>query len=207
MHLQSDVCIVQIIWVNKMDDKYNIAFNTNFVSSLTGASISQLNAWDRQDIVSPSILRADGKGSVRLYSYEDIVEAKTVAYLRNQKHSLSCIKKAIDYLKKHYNYKRPLKEASLISNGRDIILTDKINECYTSWVSTNKNGQTLMEFVVPFSSIVLDINEAIDHYNKRIESAQEQENEGTLIPFESVKEKYFGISSKTDKRSTKRRLA
>jgi len=72
-----------------MKNKYNIAFNTKFVSSLTGASVAQLNAWDRQNIVSPSILKAEGKGSMRLYSYEDIVEAKMVYYLRNQKHSLS----------------------------------------------------------------------------------------------------------------------
>ncbi|MFA7659113.1 MAG: MerR family transcriptional regulator [Candidatus Gastranaerophilaceae bacterium] len=190
-----------------MKDKYNIAFNTNFVSSLTGASIAQLNTWDKQKIVCPSILKADGKGSIRLYSYEDIVEAKTVFYLRTQNHSLSCIKRAVEYLKKNYDYARPLKEASLISNGRDIILTDRINECYTSWVSANKSGQTLMEFVVPFSSIILDINKAIEHYNKRIESAEKQKKAGTLIPLESVREKYFGISNKSDKRSLKRRLA
>jgi len=190
-----------------MENKYNIAFNTNFVSSLTGASVAQLNAWDRQGVVSPSILKADGRGSIRLYSYEDIVEVKTVSYLRNQKHSLSCIKKAVEYLKQNYNYDRPLKEASLISNGRDIILTDKINECFTSWISANNGGQTLMEFVVPFSSIILDINKAIEHYNRRIESAEKQKAAGTLIPFENVREEYFGVSNKPDKRSNKRRLA
>jgi len=190
-----------------MKNRHEIAFNTNFVSSLTGASVAQLNIWDKQEIVSPSILKADGKGSIRLYSYEDIVEVKTVVYLRSQKHSLTCIKKAVEYLKDHYNYDRPLKEASLISNGRDIILTDKINECYTSWVSANKGGQTLMEFIVPFSSIVSDINKAIEHYNKRIDSAEKQKKAGTLIQFESVKEKYFGVSNKPDKRSNKRRFA
>jgi len=190
-----------------MKNKYNIAFNTKFVSSLTGASVAQLNAWDRQNIVSPSILKAEGKGSMRLYSYEDIVEAKMVYYLRNQKHSLSCIKKAVEYLKQNYDYKRPLKEASLISNGRDIILTDKINECYTSWVSTNRNGQTLMEFVVPFSAILSDINNTIEHYNKRIESAEKQKKAGTLIPLESVREKYFGVQDKLSRRGSKRRSA
>ena len=117
-----------------MSNKYKIAFNTQFVSSLTGASVAQLNAWDKNGIVSPSILRAEGRGSMRLYSYEDIVEAKTVFYLRSKKHSLDCIKRAVEYLKTNYDYDKPLKEASLISNGKDIILTDKINHYHTIWV-------------------------------------------------------------------------
>jgi len=86
-------------------------------------------------------------------------------------------------------------------------LTDKINECYTSWVSTNRNGQTLMEFVVPFSAILSDINNTIEHYNKRIESAEKQKKAGTLIPLESVREKYFGVQDKLSRRGSKRRSA
>jgi DNA-binding transcriptional MerR regulator len=185
-----------------MNSNYKIAFNTQFVSSLTGASISQLNNWDKMDLVSPSILKSEGKGTIRLYSYEDIVEAKTVIFLKRHKHSIKLIKQAIDFIKQNFPYNRPLKDLALLANKEHIMFTEgNINSFYSVWISANKSGQLLMPFIVPIGGIISDIDKTIEHYNKRIKSAEQQEKDGTLIPFEEIEEKYFGISNKTNKRS------
>lgn len=185
-----------------MEDKYNIAFNTNFVSSLTGASVAQLNLWDRKNITSPSILKSSGKGSVRLYSFKDIVEIKTVVYLRNLNIKLSEIKKAVDYLKNDFNLSAPLAETVLISNGVDILAApqQEINSISTQWLAANKYGQLVMRFVVPLGAITHDIDSAIKKYNERIEELEQAKKNDELISFAEFEEKVFGVSSKVSKK-------
>lgn len=192
-----------------MDDKYKIAFNTNYVSSLTGASVAQLNMWDRQGIVSPSILQAEGRGSIRLYSFKDIVEAKTVVYLRDNKTRLSEIRKAVDYLKNELDYSRPLSELVLLSDGKHIFCTpgNDINSISSQWLIANKNGQLVFTFIVPLGAITKDITDKIIEYETRIDEAEEQRKNGELIPLESIREKYFGIQDKPAKEGRRRRLA
>lgn len=185
-----------------MEDKYNIAFNTNFVASLTGASITQLNIWDKKGIVSPSILKSSGRGSVRLYSFRDIVAIKTVVYLRNNKIQLKEIKRAIEYLKNDFNYSSPLSEVVLLSNGRDVLAAPQqdINDIASKWLAANKYGQLVMRFVVPMGAITQDIDSAIEKYNKRIDEAEQAKLNNELISFTDIEEELFGVSTKFPKK-------
>lgn len=185
-----------------MENKYKIAFNTNFVSSLTGASVSQLNAWDRNGVISPSILKSSGKGSVRLYSFKDIVEIKTAVYLRSTGISLKEIKKAVVYLKECFDYDSPLSETVLISNGKDILAApqSKLNDICAQWLAANRYGQRVMSFVVPMGAINQTVNAAIEHYNQRIEEANQQQAEDCLVSLEDIEAEIFGVSGKVHKK-------
>ena len=180
-----------------MESNYDIAFNTNFVASLTGASIAQLNSWDKQGLVSPSILKSEGRGTIRLYSFKDIVEAKTVAYLRGTKISLADIKLAVTYLRDTFDFKSPLSELVLISNGKDVLCapSSEINDIYSQWLAANKGGQLVMPYVVPFGAITQDINSAIKKYNERIEQAEKQDK-NKMVSLKDIEGKVFGVSGK-----------
>lgn len=187
-----------------MEDKYKIAFNTNFVASLTGASVSQLNIWDKKKLVSPSILKSQGKGSVRLYSFKDIVEVKTVLYLRQNKISIKAIKISIDYLRNVLDFKNPLSELVLVSNGHDVLCQPSknidLNNICAKWLAANKYGQYVMPFVVPVGCITESIDAAIQKYNERIQETEEAQKNNELVPFEEIEEKIFGVSSKVSKK-------
>lgn len=189
-----------------MKDKYNIAFNTNFVASLTNATVAQLNIWDRKGLVSPSILKSCGRGSVRLYSFKDIVEVKTVAYLRANHISLKDIQLAVDYLKNTFDYNSPLSELVLISNGIDVLCApqSKINDISARWLAANKSGQLVMPYVVPLGAITKSIDAAIKKYNERIEQADREQKENKLISLQDIEEEIFGISSKVHKKRSGR---
>ena len=184
-----------------MKEKYEIAFNTNFVASLTGASLAQLNVWDKNGVVSPSILKSYGRGSVRLYSFKDIVEIKTAVYLRKTGISLKEIKRAVDYLKENFDYNSPLSEAVLLSNGKDILAApqDKLNDICAKWLAANRYGQRVMAFVVPLGAINQTINAAIDRYNQRIKESV-TEDPDTLVSLQDIEEEIFGVSSKIHKK-------
>lgn len=189
-----------------MNNKCKIAFNTKFVSSLTGASVSQLNSWDKINLVKPSILQSEGKGSMRLYSFEDIVEIKTVLYLKANRIKLRQIKIAVEYLKKELDYNRPLKEAKLITNGYDVIISyEEVNQAYRRFIAASRYGQILFPIVVPIKAFYDEVHDNIIKYEERAEEGIRDLEEGKTLSFDAVKEKYFnvsvGICKKTRKRS------
>lgn len=57
------------------------AFDSKTVSRLAGVSLRQIQYWDEQGFLRPSIKRATGKGSKRLYSFSDLVKLRVIKSL------------------------------------------------------------------------------------------------------------------------------
>jgi uncharacterized protein (DUF433 family) len=60
------------------------AFAQDLVSRITGLSRTQLDYWDRTDVIKPSIADYEGRGSPRLYSFRDLIKLKVAARLRRK---------------------------------------------------------------------------------------------------------------------------
>jgi DNA-binding transcriptional MerR regulator len=58
------------------------SFSTAEAARLTGLTPRQLDHWDRQGFLRPSLERAAGYGSARRYSFADIVRLRVAARLR-----------------------------------------------------------------------------------------------------------------------------
>src|SRR5262249_4516177 len=58
------------------------SFSTAEVARLTGLSARQLDHWDRQGFLRPSLQQAAGYGSTRRYSFADVVRLRVAARLR-----------------------------------------------------------------------------------------------------------------------------
>jgi DNA-binding transcriptional MerR regulator len=58
------------------------SFSTADVARLTGLTARQLDHWDRQGFLRPSLERAHGYGSTRRYSFADVVRLRVAARLR-----------------------------------------------------------------------------------------------------------------------------
>jgi DNA-binding transcriptional MerR regulator len=102
------------------------AYNTKTASAVTGASERQLRYWDRLGIIKPSVGEAGGRGSRRLYSFLDLVQARTAKELRNGGLSLQKLRKALRILREHPEKMRhPLAELRLLTDGSTVFrLTD-----------------------------------------------------------------------------------
>lgn len=189
-----------------MSNKTNIAFNNKFVSSLTGASVRQLNNWDKIGLIKPSVQETYGRGTSRLYSFEDIVEVKTVMFLRSQNVFMKKIKIAVEYLKNVLKYERPLKEAKLVTNGKEIYVTDEdINSIYSKWFSASQHGQIVFNpIIVPLGFIVEEVENKFLKYEKRLKEGEKEYKEGKTISLDSVREQYIDLSHRTGKRRNKR---
>ncbi len=84
-----------------------------------------LDYWDERGIVRPSIRRGAGKGSVRAYSFRDLVKLSVVRHLRHAGLSLQKIQKALHVLRRRWKNLDPLADLRLITDGDRLhILTD-----------------------------------------------------------------------------------
>ncbi|HTO86343.1 MAG TPA: MerR family transcriptional regulator [Thermoanaerobaculia bacterium] len=74
------------------------SFSTADVARLTGLTPRQLDHWDRQGFLRPSLEQASGYGSMRRYSFADVVRLRVAARLRAAGIGLQRIRRCADAL-------------------------------------------------------------------------------------------------------------
>ena len=89
-------------------------FRAPQVCGVVGITYRQLDYWARTGLITPSIQRASGSGTQRLYSFSDIVQLKVVKRL------LEKIRKAMDILRAELASQNPLDDVTLLSDGSTI---------------------------------------------------------------------------------------
>ena len=121
-------------------------FNTNMVCKLTGLTKRQIDYWDRIHFIKPSVREASGYGSIRLYSFTDLVQLKVASTLKDKGLSVQKIRKSINYLKKGFpEVEKPLAEMRLITDGETIfVLTEKKQVI----LDTLSKGQMVMSIAI-----------------------------------------------------------
>jgi DNA-binding transcriptional MerR regulator/predicted RNase H-like HicB family nuclease len=98
-------------------------FGVAAVLKLTGITYRNLDYWARTGLVRSSIKQASGRGSRRVYAFEDLVALRMVRRLRDAGVPLQAIRRAVRYLQGRGD--RPLSRFALIGEGKRIVaLTD-----------------------------------------------------------------------------------
>lgn len=114
-------------------------FGVAAVLKLTGVSYRNLDYWARTGLVRSSIRQAHGKGSRRVYAFEDLVALRLVRKLRHAGVPLQAIRRAVRYLQAHVD--GPLSKIALVADGKRILtLTDDP----TKMVEATAEGQVVI---------------------------------------------------------------
>jgi DNA-binding transcriptional MerR regulator len=128
-------------------------FNTRTIAKILGLSIRQIDYWDRTHFVKPSVSEASGYGSIRLYSFTDLVQLKVAKTLIDKGISLQKIRKAINYLRKNMSeVKKPLSELRFLTDGETIFVITKDKKVI---IDTLKSGQLVLS--VALGKIIEDL--------------------------------------------------
>jgi DNA-binding transcriptional MerR regulator len=91
------------------------------VTKIVGISYRQLDYWARTKLVEPSVKKAEGSGTQRLYSFEDVVRLRVVKRLLDTGVSLQKVRFAVDELRVRG---RSLADATLVSDGTSVYLLE-----------------------------------------------------------------------------------
>jgi len=131
----------------------NNSFNSKTVSKILGIPIRVFDYWDRTNFVKPSINEASGYGSVRLYSFTDLIQFRVAKFLRDQGLSLQKIRKSLNFLRKHLpEIEKPLAQLRFLTDGETIfVLTNKDREI----IDTLKKGQYV--FAIAIGELINDL--------------------------------------------------
>lgn len=87
------------------------------VTKIVGISYRQLDYWARTGLVRPSVQDAQGSGSQRLYSFQDLAMLRLIKRMLDSGVNLQQIRKAIGTLKE---LKQPALGTTLVSDGSRI---------------------------------------------------------------------------------------
>jgi predicted RNase H-like HicB family nuclease len=121
-------------------------FNTKAISNITDLSTRQIDYWDRTHFIKPSVSEASGYGSVRLYSFNDLIQLKVAKTLMDKSISLQKIRKAISYLKKNMpEVQKPLSELRFLTDGETIFVLTKDSK---KIIDTLKSGQVVFSIAL-----------------------------------------------------------
>jgi predicted RNase H-like HicB family nuclease len=122
------------------------SFSSKAVSRIIGIPTRVIDYWDRTNFVKPSISEASGYGSVRLYSFTDLIQFKMAKFLRDRGLSLQKIRKSLNYLRKHLpEIEKPLAQLRFLTDGETIfVLTNRDKEI----IDTLKKGQYVLTIAI-----------------------------------------------------------
>lgn len=133
------------------------AFSAEVARTIVGISYRQLDYWDKTALIRPSIQRARGRGSRRLYSFEDLVELRVVAKLLGAGISLPAVRKATRYLRQHFaDVARPLARLALQAEGKRVLVTTTDGK---HLFDATAGGQVVI--TVAIAPIVKDLRERV----------------------------------------------
>jgi len=122
------------------------SFNSKAISKIIKIPTRVIDYWDRTNFIKPSVREASGYGSVRLYSFTDLIQFRVARFLRDQGLSLQKIRKSLNYLRKHLpEVEIPLAQLRFLTNGETIfVLTNKQKVI----MDTLKRGQYILTIAI-----------------------------------------------------------
>lgn len=142
------------------------------VCEIVGITYKQLDYWDKKQLVSPSIAKAEGQGSIRLYSLTDLRELKVIKELKQMGISLQKIRTCLLTLKEFFpDLKYPLVEKQPFTDG---------NTVYIFTTKPDFNIDILLEkgqlvFFVPLKPWMEEIKEVIKKFEEKRKEGEGQE--------------------------------
>ncbi len=118
-------------------------YGASAVLQLIGISYRQLDHWARTGLVRSSVRQASGRGSRRVYSFQDLVALRVVGQLREAGVSVQTIRKAVAFLKRHAE--QPLSMLNLVGHGKKVFtLTDDPSKL----IEASENGHVVLSISV-----------------------------------------------------------
>jgi DNA-binding transcriptional MerR regulator/uncharacterized protein (DUF433 family) len=126
-----------------------LAFPDNRAAELAGITMRQLRHWEKTGLVVPSVRRPiSPRNTVRLYSFQDLVELLVVAELRRRPEiSLQHIRRVVRHLDT-LDFDAPLRELKFATRGKEI---------YFQFPDGSWSGDPVPDQLIFRQSIALDV--------------------------------------------------
>lgn len=123
-------------------------FSTSEIALLYGFTQRQIDGWDRSGIIKPSIRSAQGKGSQRLYSFEDLLSFRFIKRLHDAGWHTRTIRAAIRNLRTILPDKDPVRDMILLHANGTILARCSLENGQPILIDALSQGQLVMTFTL-----------------------------------------------------------
>jgi DNA-binding transcriptional MerR regulator len=144
---------------------------TRQVTRITGTSARMLAHWDKTGLVSPSVKRAAGRGSLRQYSFSDTIVIGMIKQLRDGACPLQKIRAAVKRLRSERAEARSsesISQLTLVNDGKRVLLLNDRQQLLD--VVTRQTVWT-----VPIGPMILEVRRLVEamalEWNERLQIA------------------------------------
>jgi len=127
----------------------DVGFRGPIAAKAADITYRQLDYWARIGLVTPEVRAASGSGSLRLYSFRDILLLKVIKRLLSAGVTLQQIRHAVDYLRERGVH--DLTEVTLVSDGVSVYECTRDDEV----IDIVKGGQGM--FAIAIGSVWRDM--------------------------------------------------
>src|SRR5258708_38825159 len=103
-------------------------FSTNQVAEMTGLTVRQLNHWVKKGTFAPAVQQPDGPGTRSLYSFDDVIQLRSLRLLQCRRWSTQKLQKAIAMLREVMRDPHPLRQVTLIGDRNTRLAIYKTKE-------------------------------------------------------------------------------
>lgn len=121
---------------------------------------ANVNYWARSKFIPPSLRGPGGRGTYRRYDFPDVVALRVAGELRRGGVSLQGLRKVVSYLKRNHGLDRPLSEAVLVTDGRDVFRVVDSGDAALSVL--REPGQQAMVHVLDLGRVYREVREDAD---------------------------------------------
>ena len=125
-----------------------VGYRSPQVCKLVGITYRQLDYWARKGLLEPSLQAAEGSGTQRLYSFTDVVALRVIKRLLDTGLSLPRIRKAVGWLRSEMHEDHPLRDSTLLSDGRSIWTAYSSDETQQYLMDILRQGQGVFAIAV-----------------------------------------------------------
>jgi DNA-binding transcriptional MerR regulator len=134
-------------------------FTAKQVVALTGVPYKRLDSWANSGFLIPSIAAADGTGSRRLYSFQDLITLRIAKLLRDAGISLQGLRNVVQFLRDTHGMAQPLAHTRLVMVGDDVLIVPTEGDLMRV---LRHPGQHVLHVVVDLGRLVQPLCEDVD---------------------------------------------
>ncbi len=146
-------------------------------ADIVGITYRQLDYWARTDLVKPSVAKAEGSGSRRLYSYRDLLELKVIKSLLDAGIRLESVREVFHYLRDQLG--EDVASANLVISGQTSVLVQSGDEL----IDILAKGQGVLN-VLPLAGV----KDSVDARVMELTPEATIEGDVVMVPFEFAAE-------------------
>lgn len=133
---------------------------------IVGITYRQLDYWTRTGLVEASLRGAQGSGTQRLYSFNDLLQLKVIKRLTDAGASLSKVRQAIDYVRN--NLEGDWAKATIATDGNGVYACTSDAEV----VDLLRSGQGVLGAVVSVGRVRDELNGTLRELRPTTESVE-----------------------------------